>query len=126
MSENGTDKQHSILREVTEQISDHIDLAALELRYETQQAGKRLLAAAIMALLVLTGFIVLQVAVVGGLMRLGLSLGLASLILGLFYFVVAGGVYTKLGRRDKRVGPPFLATQRELHETIKWIQKIIS
>ena len=46
MSENGTRNRGSIWRDVTEQISDHLDLAALELRFETRQAKKRLLAAA--------------------------------------------------------------------------------
>jgi len=126
MADNGSENKTSIWREVTEQISDHVDLAALELRYETRQAGSRLLAAGIIFVLALTGFIVLQVAVIGWLMRAGLSLGIAALLLSLVYFALAAGVYWKLGRRDKRAGPPFLATQRELHETIKWIQKIFS
>ena len=126
MAENGSENRTSIWREVTDQISDHVDLAALELHYETQQAGKRLLAVGIVLILVLTGFIVLQVAVIGWLMRAGLSLGIAALLLSFVYFALALGVYWALGRRDKRAGPPFLATQRELHETIQWIQKIFS
>ena len=126
MSENGAEKRGSIWREVTEQLCDHVDLAALELRYETSQATKRLVAAAVAFVLVLTGFIVLQVAAVGLLMRAGLSLGLASFLLSLAYFVAALVVYWTLGRRDQRAGPPFLATQREIHETLRWIQKIFS
>jgi uncharacterized membrane protein YqjE len=128
MAENGTETKAktNIWREVTEQISDHVDLAALELRFETQQAGKRLLAAGIIFILALTGFIVLQVALVGWLMRVGLSLGISAFLLSLVYFVLAAVVYWTLGRRDNRSGPPFLATQREIHETIKWIQKIFS
>src|SRR5882672_10097290 len=68
MGENGTDKRSSIWSEVAGQISDHVDLASLELRYETEYAGKKLLACAIVLILVLTGFIVLQVALVGALM----------------------------------------------------------
>jgi uncharacterized membrane protein YqjE len=126
MAENGTETKSTIWRDVTSQISDHVDLAALELRYETQQAGKRLLAFSITAILALTGFIVLQVAIVGWLMGTGLSLGNAALILGVLYFAVAAGVYGACGRRDKRAGPPFVATQKELHETLQWIQKIFS
>jgi uncharacterized membrane protein YqjE len=126
MSENGKEKSGSIWRDVTEQISDHVNLAALELHYETKQAKKRLLAAAVAFVLVLTGFIVLQVALVGGLMRAGLSLGLASFLLSLAYFLLALIVYWTLGRRDKRAGSPFIATQREIHETLRWIQKIFS
>lgn len=126
MSENSSEKRGSIWQDVTEQVSDHVDLAALELRYETKQAAKRFLAAALIFVLVLTGFIVLQVAIVGLLMRAGLSLGLASFLLSLVYFAVALVVYWTLGRRDPRAGPPFIATQREIHETLRWIQKIFS
>jgi uncharacterized membrane protein YqjE len=126
MSENGTEKRSTIWRDVAGQVSDHLDLASLELRYEVQHAGKKLVAGAIIFLLVLTGFIVLQVALVGGLMKGGLSLGVSALILSGIYFVLAILVYWVLARRDKRVGPPFAATQRELRETIQWIQKILS
>jgi uncharacterized membrane protein YqjE len=126
MAENGSENKTSIWREVAGQVSDHVDLAALELRYETQQAGKRLLAAGIIFVLALTGFIVLQVAAIGWLTRAGLSIGVAALLLSFSYFALAAAVYWKLGRRDKRAGPPFLATQRELHETLQWIQKIFS
>jgi uncharacterized membrane protein YqjE len=126
MSENGTEERSNVWKEVAGQVSDHVDLASLELRYETQQAGKKLVAAAIIFLLVLTGFIVLQIAMVGALTKIGLSMTISALILCGLYFALAAGVYWVLGRRDKRVGPPFVKTQRELHETLRWIQKILS
>ncbi len=126
MHENGTEKHSTIWRDVTEQVSDHLDLAALELRFESQQAIKKLLAVAVCGMLVLTGFIVLQVSLVGAMMRFGLSLGVSALVLSLVYFALAMAVYWILGRRDKRAGPPFIGTQKELHETLRWIQKILS
>jgi uncharacterized membrane protein YqjE len=130
MAENGaetkSETKRSILRDLTDQISDQVDLAALELGYETQEAGKRFLAAGIILVLTLTGFIVLQVAIVGGLMRAGLRLEVAALLSSLVYFALAAGVYWVLGRRDKRAGAPFAGTQKEIHETLKWIQKIFS
>jgi uncharacterized membrane protein YqjE len=126
MSENGSERRSNIWREVAGQVSDHVDLASLELRFEAQMAGKKLLAAAIMLILVLTGFIVLQVALIGALMKTGLSLGLSALLFSGLYFLMAIFVYMKLARRDKRAGPPFAGTQRELHETLQWIQKILS
>jgi uncharacterized membrane protein YqjE len=126
MKQNGNERKSNIWREVAGQVSDHVDLASLELRYEAKQVGKRLLASAIIFVLVLTGFIVLQVAAVGALMKVGLSLGLSALILSGLYFFLALGVYWVLARRDKRIGPPFASTQRELHETLEWIQKILS
>jgi uncharacterized membrane protein YqjE len=126
MRENGNERKNNIWSDVAGQVSDHVDLASLELRYETKQVGKKLLAYAIILVLVLTGFIVLQVAAVGALMKVGLSLGLSALILSGVYLLLALVVYWVLGRRDKRVGPPFAGTQRELHETLEWIQKILS
>ncbi|SRR5258706_13465789 len=126
MRENGNDRKSTIWRDVAGQVSDHVDLASLELRYETKRVGKKLLASAIIFILVLTGFIGLQVAAVGALMKAGLSMGLAALSLSGLYFLLALMVYWVLGRRDKRIGPPFAATQRELHETLEWIQKILS
>lgn len=126
MSENGTDRKTNIWSQVAGQVADHVDLASLELRYETQQAGKKLFAFALILILVLTGFIVLQVALVGALMKLGLSLGSSALVFSGLYFVLAIVVYAAWGRRDKRAGSPFGATQKELRETIQWIQKILS
>ncbi len=126
MSENGTPpKRHTIWKDVADQLSDHIELASLELSYESDRAAKKLFAVAAMLVLVLTGFIVLQVALIGGLMRLGLSLGVSALIFSTLYFVAAYAIFHRT-RRDKRAGPPFAATQRELKESIQWIQNILS
>ncbi len=125
MTENGPPERQTIWKEVAGQLSDHVELASLELRYETERVTKRLVCAACILVLVLTGFIVLQVALIGGLMKLGLPLSLSALIFGALYFVIAFVIY-RLARRDKRVGPPFASTQRELQETIHWIQKILS
>jgi len=124
MSENGVENKRSLLQDLTDQLADHIDLAALELGYEANEAVKRLIAGAAIFILVLTGFIGLQIALVGLLIKLGLSLGLAAFLLSILYFALAFGVYWALGRRDKRVGPPFAATHREIKGTIRWIQKI--
>ncbi len=126
MSENGAEKRTNIWKEVAGQLSDHVDLASLEMRYEAVQAGKKLIAAGIVFIFVLTGFIVMQVAIVGALMKTGLSLGLSAFLVSMVYFAVAFAAYWMLGRRNKHAGPPFIGTQRELHETLRWIQKILS
>jgi hypothetical protein len=79
MGENGSERRSNIWREVAGQVSDHVDLASVEMRYEAQMAGRKLLAAGIIFILVLTGFIVLQVALIGALMKTGLSLGNSAL-----------------------------------------------
>src|ERR1019366_61026 len=115
MSENGTEKRSNIWREVAGQISDHVDLAALEFRYEAEHARKKLLAAAIIFILVLVGFMVAQVGLVSALMRGGLPLGPSALALSFLYFMLPLVVYWTRGRRDKRAGSPFSASQREIH-----------
>jgi len=126
MTENGQETRGSIWKDVAEQMSDHVDLAALELRFEARQAAKLLWVAGVVLILVLTAFIVLQVAIVGALMRAGLSMGLAALLLSALYVALALAVYGMFGRRDKRMGPPFIGTQTEMRETLRWIQKIFS
>ena len=100
MPENGTENRPNVWKEVAGQVSDHVDLASLELRYEAKQAGKQILAAGIIFVLVLTGFIVLQVAVVGALMKLGLSLGVSAFLFSLLYVVLAAVVFRVLAQRD--------------------------
>lgn len=126
MSDNGTTRKRNIWQDVAAQVSDHVDLAALELRYETRQARRRLVAIGVMALLVLTGFILLQVAMLQAVMRAGFSLGLAALAVSGVYLLLAGLIFWKFGRRDPRACPPFEATQREINESLKWIQKLFS
>jgi uncharacterized membrane protein YqjE len=126
MNENGSPKQGNIWKDVAEQVADHVDLASLELRFEAERATKKLVVAAAAFILVLTGFIVLQVAIVGGLMKTGLSLGLSATLLSSLYFLLAIGIYLKWGKRDRRAGQPFARTQTELRETLKWIQNILS
>ncbi len=126
MSENGTEKTRSPWSDVAAQLSDHVDLASLELRYESESLGKSFFALAVAFVFGLAGFIVLQVALIGALRLAGISMGLASLLLSVLYFALAFGVYMKFGRRDPRVGAPFLGTQRELHKTLKWIQNVLS
>lgn len=126
MSQNGSERKTTIWRELAGQLSDHVDLAALELRYEGTQAMRRLAALGIMLILILTGFIVLQVAIIEGLGRFGLSMGWATLLLSGIYFLGAIIVYMVFCRRDPRLGPPFAASQREVHETLRWIQKLFS
>jgi heme A synthase len=124
MSDN--EKRSTIWREATAQFADHVELAALELRYEARQAKRRAVAAATVLILVLTGFILVQAGIILSLMRAGLPAWVASFVLGGTYLVLALVVYVLFGRRDKRAGPPFQGTQRELGETLRWIQNLFS
>jgi hypothetical protein len=126
MRDEESTRRSNVWRDMAGQVSDHVELAALEFRYEAAQAKKRAQAWAVVFLLVLTGFIILQVAAVAGLVKLGLSLAGSSGILALAYFVLGSLVYWIQGRRDKRAGAPFAASQKEIKESLRWIQRLFS
>jgi hypothetical protein len=126
MKDAESNRRNNLWRDVTGQMSDHVELAALELRYETSQAKRRALAWAVVLVLVMTGFIILQVAVVAVLMKTGLSLARSSGILALAYFGLGALIYGLRGRRDGRAGPPFAASQKEIKESLRWIQRLFS
>jgi hypothetical protein len=128
MKSNGTEteKKPSLISEIFSQITDHFDLLALESRYEMECVGKRVAAVAIASVLGITAFTLLQIAIVYGLVKAGLSLGVSCLILAVVYGVVAAVVMLKMGKRDARAGEPFEATQRTIKESLQWIQQVFS
>lgn len=94
--------------------------------YEASLAGRRLILGAVALILGMTAFILLQVTIVMGLSQLGVSVPVSALILSGVYGAVAFGLLRRFGRRHPEAGPPFEATQRELEESYRWIQKILS
>ena len=126
MKTNGAETKPSLLSAILAQLSDHFDLATLELRYEVGIAGRRLLVFGIALILGLTAFALLQISLVFALMKIGLSISLACLILAVVYAGVAVVLGVMFGRRSPKSGAPFAATQREVKESLRWIQKLFS
>jgi uncharacterized membrane protein YqjE len=125
MSENG-ESQKSVTGEVLSLLEDHMELASLEWEYEKAQSMRRLGALAGAALLVVTAFAFLQVAIVQGLVAFGLSLPVASLVLAGVYGIAAAGLMATSGRRDPRAGEPFQGTRAEIKRNLRWIRQIFS
>ena len=125
MSENGEPKR-SVTGDVLSLLEDQVELASLELEYEMDQAVRRLGALVVGAFLGLTAFAILQIAIVSGLERLGLSLAQASLILAAVYGIVGATLIMKFGRRDKLAGAPFQGTLDEVRKNLRWIRKFLS
>jgi hypothetical protein len=123
---NGTDERRSLFAEILHVFRGHVDLAGLEARYEAGQAMRRLLAFGAAALLGIAAFVYLQLAIVAGLVALGLKLVYASLILAAVYGAGAYVILRFLARRDPNAGQPFEGTRREMEDTLEWIQKLFS
>jgi len=125
MAENGRPKR-SLIGEALDILDDQVELASLELEYEATLGARRIAALAGIAILVVTGFALLQVAMIWGLMKLGLSVGISSLILAFLYGGGAALIYRVLVRRDPKVGGAFAGTREELHKNIRWIRHFFS
>lgn len=123
---SGTEEKRSRLGDFLKVFRDHAALASLEARFEAVHASRRLLGAAIAAVLALAAFVYLQIALVAALIALGLKLSQACLALAAV--CGAGAVMTIRWavRRAPGAGRPFEATRREMGETVEWIQKLFS
>jgi len=124
MTTNGGNGGRSLVKETLNQISDHIELAALEWRYEKDQSLRTVAAIGAAVFLLFFAFALIQIALIRALMVAGLSLGLACMVLAAVYATSAVVIVMKFGKRDRRAGEPFAGTRREARETFQWIQKL--
>jgi uncharacterized membrane protein YqjE len=123
---NGNDHKKTVVGEILDVLSDHLELAGLEARYESQTLARRFTAILVTAILAFGAFVMLQIAIIFGLAKVGIGIGWASLSLAAFYGVLGTVVFWKFGRRDPRGGGPFAGTRREVKESLQWIQKLFS
>jgi len=125
MSENGHPHK-SLIGEFVALLEDQMDLAALEFGYEKKQHVRRLGAMIVALFLGLTAFVLLQVALVMGLVALGMPIGWSCLALGGAYVVIAGVLLGVYARRDPRLGEPFQGTREEFRKNLRWIETLFS
>lgn len=118
--------KHGIFADVAGVLEDHVNLAALESQYELELLAKRLVAFSAAFILALAAFLLAQVAVIYGLVAIGLPAWGACLLLVALYGVVAALIVTRWGTRNAKAGAPFSGTRRELVKTLQWIQKLSS
>ncbi len=122
----GSQESKGRIQQILEVLTDHAELASLELRFEAKQASRRLAVLAAVALLISMVVVLLHVALILGLVALGLHPAFACLVVAA---ADAGGAYAmavNLGRRDPRAGSPFEQTRQELPESVEWIRKLFS
>lgn len=126
MSENGHEPpRRSLTGDVISVLEDQVELISLELGYETEQGAKRAVALLLAAFLGMLAFAILQIAIVKGLELLGVSLGVACVILATAYTLVAALLVMKFGRRDKRAGEPFQGTRSEIRKNLEWMRQLL-
>jgi uncharacterized membrane protein YqjE len=107
-------------------LDDHLELAQLECRYESEAGRRRLIALAFVALCLVSAFVFMQIVLTRTLLHRGWSLSGACLALALFWSAAGLGIYLKAGRRDPRVPEAFEGTRQELRRSLQWMQKHIS
>ncbi len=124
--ENGTEQRTSALGQIAAVLHDHWELATLEMGYESKQAARRLAALVISCMFILLALIVVQVAVIYGLIATGLTPASSCLLVAGLYGLLGLGIFMKWGRRDARGGPAFAGTRHEVGKSLQWIQKLFS
>lgn len=116
----------SFIHQALRLAQDHIKLGLLETRFEVAQARRRAVALVFAATAFLTAHVFLQIALVRGLMALGLPMGAATVILAIAYFGVSAYITLIYGQRDKAAGVRFEGSKEELERSKEWIQKRFS
>jgi len=123
--ENGN-KGHGFKSQLFAVLEDHLELAALEWDYEKKQSSRRFSAILAAGALVISAFVLLNIALVRALAAFGGSLGWVCVGLGVLYVLAGVLFYRYGGLRDPRVGEPFQGTRQELNRSLEWIQKHFS
>jgi hypothetical protein len=104
----------------------HWRLGLLESRYELVQGGRRVAAALAAVVAAATGYVILQIALVRGLMAVGLPLGAACLLLAAAYLGAAWGLVSLGARRNPAAGRPYQGSRDELQRSMAWIHQRFS
>lgn len=105
-------------------VQKHIQLAALEGREEAEAWVKLLLGGAVVLVVALVAFLLLNVAV---LVLIGTATGTwaaTSGVLGLIYLIVAGSLAWRISRWWTRRPAALQATKEELDKTKEWLREL--
>jgi len=120
---NGEKPSVSPLKQIADLIDDHVELAMLEGEMEFDRFATRLVSYVVGGVFGITAYILLQVGIIHGLVRLGLPLWAACFILVAVYGLVAILAIAGVRHRDPRLGIPFQGTREEWRRSKQWIQK---
>src|SRR5262245_25047427 len=122
MSENGhttSETKKTVVSDVVGLIEDHIELASLEWQFEKEQGTRRLMAVGAGLILGLCAFGFLQIAILGGLVGLGMPLWGAAVSLAVVYGGIAGVCLWRFGHRPAQAGEPFQGTRAEIRKNLR-------
>jgi Putative Actinobacterial Holin-X, holin superfamily III len=104
-------------------LRDHLELVSLEWQYERQRAWRRFLIKGSGAIFLATSYIFIHVALIGALLRWGMSVGMIGLCLSLFYFVLGSLMLGFFKKHDAEAEKPFQGTREEVKRSFNWIEK---
>jgi uncharacterized membrane protein YqjE len=102
---------------------DHLELAKLEWAFEREQWWRRFIARGVGAVFYLTGYVFSQIALMGWLIRRGMSIVGAGFMLGGLYLLLGLVVAKFCNDRDSIDGGPMRATRNEIARSFNWIEK---
>jgi len=114
------------LERVLSLLEDHVELAHLEYRFESDQARREAAFCGAAVLCAFLGFTFLQIALIIGLLRIGIPLYVLCLFFSVFYGCAGVFIYHRYGKRDPRVGEPFQGTREEAGKSLRWIHQLLS
>jgi hypothetical protein len=112
-----------ILKQMRDVLGAHVDLVALESRYEWDYWRRLVVVLAICGLLAFSVYILLNIVVLSALVHAGLPLWGACLILIGVYAAAAAFLFFGTVKRDPRAGAPFQGSLAEWQRSLAWIQK---
>ena len=107
-------------------LEDHVELASLELRFARQELRRRTMFLFGAILGGVSAFVLLHVAGLSILSRLGVPLYIPCLMLTLAYAIIAQRAFRRAVWRDPRVGEYFQATSQELNKSLQWTRQLFS
>lgn len=107
-------------------VEDHVELANLDIQYETCTARRTLMRMGVAALCFFMTSFFISGGIAMALTLAGLSAPVACVAVGAVWGIAGGIVLYNRTPRDPRLGEPFSASKRELSKTLQWIQKRIS
>jgi uncharacterized membrane protein YqjE len=116
----------SFSKRILDLIEDHLDLAQLEWRYESETGRRRLGGLALAALSAFAALIMIHLMLIDLLHRWGMPLYGIGLLLAVLWSGVAWYAYQRFARRAPDVGTPFQATREELRNTLRWTRQNLS
>lgn len=116
---NGHEEAHASRRGSWSTLIDaHADLFRAEAETAARDWSRAFFRSLALAFCAVSSMVFLNIAVLYGMTRTGLSWGASSMFMAAFWGAAGGAIY--LYGRNRERAPAFAATQRQIRETARW------